>query len=598
MTEQAAPARRTTPGDKRGAPLSIAATNMALGTLVSRITGVVRLATLAYALGVGAAADAYNLANTTPNIVHDLVLGGVVGATFVPVFVDHLARHPADDNATGRRAISAVVTLSFVVLAVATVLFEIAAPTIIRLYTISNHAPSVGAERVLGTDLLRLFVPQLAFYGAISLFTALLNARRHFTAPAYAPIVNNIVSVAVYLGFASLLRHPSVEHLHSDMGAILLLGIGTTLGVAFQCAALVPALRRNSLHLRWTWEPGHPAVRTIARLSSWTFGFVVANQITAFIILALAAGLHPGSVSAYTYAFTFFQLPYGVIAVSVMSAVTPEMATRWLAGDGEGYAHYFSRGLRSLLAVIVPASIGMLILAQPLIRLFLAHGAAGPNDAGATGSTLAMLAIGLPGFSVYLYAVRGFQAMQDTRTVFVLYLVENGINLVLAFAFAKPLGVEGIALSLSVAYSVAALVALRVLRRRTHARAAAGTALPFVHVVLASGVMAGAVLATRAIVGFHSGLGLLWAIACEVAVGIVSFGVGSVALAAFSSARRRTRHRLYGPPLRTIHPPTSQRASTDQRPPPRPRHPPRLGPSRPSRPSRPARPPRSPGGPD
>lgn len=542
-----------------GGRLAIAATNMAAGTLLSRITGLARLATLAYALGVGASADAYNLANTTPNIVHDLVLGGVAGATFVPVFVEHLSRQDSAGEREGWEGVSAVFTLSVVILAAATIAFEIAAPLIIHLYTIGNHSRLVTRERAVGTTLLRVFVPQLAFYGLISLFTALLNARRRFGPPAFVPIVNNLVSIGIYLGFASILRHPSLTRLGSDTGALVLLGAGTTLGVALQCAALVPSLRSDRRRLRWLWAPRHAAVRAVARLSGWTFAFVVANQVTAFVVLAIAAALRPGSVSAYTYAFTFFQLPYGVVAVSVMSAMTPEMAACWAGGDDEGFARYFSRGLRALIAVIVPAAVGMLILAQPLVDLFLAHGAAGPHNAGATGGTLAMLALGLPGFSVYLYAVRGFQAMQNTRTVFGLYLIENGINLALALALAKPLGVKGIALSLSIAYTAAAVLAVRKVRRWSSGSATARIGAPFAHVLTTSAAMAVAVLVARALLGHRSGVGLLWALSCEVATGMVVFLVASIALAAFSASRRRLRVRRYGPPLRTLHPPVPAR---------------------------------------
>ncbi len=218
-------------------------------------------------------------------------------------------------------------------------------------------------------------------------------------------------------------------------------------------------------------------MRTITRLAGWTFGWVVANQVALVVVLALADGAKiPGAVSSYTYAYTFFLLPYGVVAVSVMTAVTPSLSARWATDDLPGFRHRMAFGLRGILAIIIPSAVGMVILAHPLIDLVLAHGAETAADADSTGATLAMFALGLPGFCTFLYMVRVFQSMQDTRTAFRLYLVENGLNIILALALVGPLGVRGLALSLSVAYTAAALLALgggpepggRPRRPRTH----------------------------------------------------------------------------------------------------------------------------------
>ena len=196
-------------------------------------------------------------------------------------------------------------------------------------------------------------------------------------------------------------------------------------------------------------------MRTITRLAGWTFGWVVANQVALVVILALADGATvPGAVSAWTYAYTFFQLPYGVVAVSVMSAVTPSLSARWAQGDLAAFRHRMAFGLRGMLAIIIPSAVGMLILAHPLIDLVLAHGAETSADAESTAATLAMFALGLPGFCTFLYMVRVLQSMQDTRTAFRLYLVENAINIVLGLVLVGPLGVRGLALSLSIAYTV------------------------------------------------------------------------------------------------------------------------------------------------
>jgi putative peptidoglycan lipid II flippase len=221
------------------------------------------------------------------------------------------------------------------VIIAATVAFFVLAPEIIHLYTVANHNADVVSQRREAIFLLRWFVPQLACYGLIALFTALLNARGKFAAPMFVPIANNVVVIAVLAWFHVLVPHPSLATINVHHHGLVLLGVGTTLGVVVQAALLIPSLVRTDLHVRFLWAPYHEAMRTITRLAGWTFGWVVANQVAFFVVLALADGAAPGAVSAYTYAYTFFLLPYGVVAVSVMSAVTPRSgmfpgsATAW-----------------------------------------------------------------------------------------------------------------------------------------------------------------------------------------------------------------------------------------------------------------------------
>ncbi|MGI8685148.1 MAG: murein biosynthesis integral membrane protein MurJ, partial [Acidimicrobiales bacterium] len=403
---------------------------MAAGTLASRLTGFARLVALAYALGFTRLTDSYNLANITPNIIYELVLGGVLSATLVPVFVDRLA---GDDDEDAWRAISAVVTAAAALLVVVTAVFVVIAPVLVRLYTLGNDTASVGEQRVVATSLLRMFAPQVALYGMVTLVTAVLHARRRFAAPMFAPVLNNLVVIGVLLALPHVVDDVSLSGVRHDAGARLLLGLGTTAGVAAMAVALLPALRTAGARLRPVWDPGHPAVRTIVRLSGWTFGFVAANQAALMLVLVLANG-RAGDVAAYQAGQVFFLLPHGVFAVSVMTALQPDLAERWAMGDAAGYGRRVAKGLRTIGAVVIPAGVGYLCLAHPIVRVALEHGALRSTSASTTAGVLAMLAIGLPGFSAFLFLMKAFQAMQDTRSVFYLYLVENGLNAVLAVA--------------------------------------------------------------------------------------------------------------------------------------------------------------------
>jgi putative peptidoglycan lipid II flippase len=556
-----------------------ATAGMAVGTTLSRITGVIKLIVLVYAVGTQWFADGYNLANNTPNMIHDIVLGGVLSATFVPVFVDRLATRRGPE---AWRAISAVTTMTIALLAVASVVFWFAVPEIINIYTVANHTAQAPQQRAEAITLLKWFVPQLAFYGLISLFTALLNARRKFAMPMFVSVANNLVVIAALLWFHAVVGNMSLSAIARHATFLAILGLGTTLGVVIQALLLLPSLRRADLHIKFVWEPGHEAMRTIMRLAGWTFGLVLANQLALTIILALADGERTtGAVSAYTYAYTFFQLPYGIVAVSIMSAVAPSLAERWALHDTRGFRRRMSYGLRGMLAIIIPATVGMLILAHVLSDLIFAHGATSVAGADTIGSTLAMFSLGLPGFCVFIYMTRALQAMQDTRTAFYLYVVENVINVVVGLALVGPLGVRGLALSLSIAYSVTAVLAVSVLRGRLGGLGGDQVAQPVKRVIMASAVMAVVTVLAVNVSTAQTGFGVLFRVILAVVAGLVAYA-GTAALLAARAGKDTADHRSNGtggpsgppgrgPSGRPDRPPTPARTRSSSRGMPRPR---------------------------
>jgi putative peptidoglycan lipid II flippase len=532
-------------GPVRTMPLRTAAAYVALGTGVSRVTGLLRFVALAWALGQTPLADSYNLANTTPNMLYDVVLGGVLSATFIPVFVDRLANRSEDEAFD---SISAVCTVSVVVLLVTTLAALFLAPEIVRAFTAfdAHGRPAqlavVAQERAVATTFLRWFVIQIAAYGLFALGAALLNTRRRFVAVAWAPIVNNFVCIGILVWFGLWAGHAadlsSVEAHHAQL---VLLGLGTSLGVVLQGVVLLPTLFGADLgRLRWRWNLRDEALRTVARLGGWTFGFVVANQIALFVVILLAGSVQgPDPVSSYTYAYAFFQLPYGIITVTVMSVVTPDLAERWSTGQTAAFLHRMSGGLRAVLALIVPSAVGMLLLAKPTVALLLGNGHSTPAETASTGTALAMFALGLPGFCCYLYLVRVLQSMQRTKVAFYLYLVENGLNVVLAVALVHPLGVRGLALSLSISYTVAALLALAVFRQWFGRLGTPGTWDPLWRVVVASVPMAVVVLVVSNLSGSTSFAGLVIRLGAAVVAGAATFGAVVVWLGRRHDARRR-----------------------------------------------------------
>ncbi len=489
---------------------------VATGTLLSRLTGLLRVAVLAYALGKASLADSYNLANNTPNIVYELVLGGVLTATLVPLFVDQLAHH--DDRAT-----SAIFTVAMTVLTALTLVAMACAPLIARLFALGASGSERSAQLYVLVVFTLCFLPQMIFYGFTTLATALLNARRRFLAAAYVPVVNNIVVIVILLVFAARTSRSAsswtdVTRIRHDLGFLLLLGLGTTAGIAAMALALVPALRHAGVHLRPVFAWTHPAVRTMIRLSGWTIGYVVTNQVALLFILVLAKSGATGNVSAYIYSYAFYQVPHGLLAVSIMTTMTPEFARRVTAHDIAGLRRDFSAGLRYLIVLVLPASVLFIVLAQPMVGV-LAHGRFGTHDAAVTADTLQAFAISLLAFSVYLYAMRAFYALHDTRTPFLLNLFENGINVVVAVAIFGALGVQGLALAWSAAYFVAAVVTLFALRRRIGPTIDAGVRRTTLRALVGSAALAAAAAPIAGAIGRDTAARALAATMLAVAVG-------------------------------------------------------------------------------
>jgi len=484
-----------------------------IGTGLSRLTGLLRVGALTYALGATTLSDAYNLANNTPNIVYELILGGILSATLVPIFVDHLEHR--DDEGT-----STVVSVAVVFLAVLTGVAMLAAPLIIHVYALRLPADEAQAQAAVAVPLLRLFLPQIFFYGLMSLGSALLNARRSFFAPAYAPILNNVVVIGVLIGFALVAGDsPSLGQVEGDTGLLLLLGLGTTAGIVAMTVALWPAIRRAGIHLRFRFDLRHPSVRKVGSLSGWTLGYAVSNQVALFAVYALANGEGSGAISAYTYAFIFFQLPHGLLAVSIMTTFLPDLSAFAARKDLAGFRDRFGLGSRLLILVILPAAVGYVLLARPVIAALLERGAFGDASGDLTAEVLAAMALGLVGFSVYLFVLRGFYALKDTRTPFFVNLFENAVNIGLAFALVGRFGVQGLALAYAGAYSIAAVVAVVLLRRRIGGMDGRRTVPALAKMAGAAAVMAVAVVVARELVGSNAGVGAVARTVAGVVVG-------------------------------------------------------------------------------
>jgi putative peptidoglycan lipid II flippase len=433
---------------------------MSIGTAVSRIAGLLRVAALTYALGVTGTrlADTYNLANTTPNIIYELFLGGILTAVFIPVLVEARARDksPAPDGD------SALVSVALIALAVVSVLAAVGAPLIMRIYTFRISDPSTRAAQLeLATYLLRWFAPQIFFYGVWAIAQALLNLRGVFGPASFVPALNNLVVAGTLFAFARIIG--GAQSLGLTSGAKVLLGAGTTAGVAVQAITLLPYLRKERIRFRPKFRD--PAVTKMLRLAVFVAGYVVINQIGLWVVLALANG-RTGGVTSWQVAYIFFQLPHGLFAVSIYTALFPDLSRAASARDWDAYRDGFARGVRGIAFLLVPAAIGYGLLADPIARLLLARGVADAGDAAAVASVLKGFAWSLVFFSTFQLLTRCFYALSDARTPTTLNAAAVAVNIVVNIPLYAWLGVRGLAFGHAIAYAVGVVLLMLVLNRK------------------------------------------------------------------------------------------------------------------------------------
>lgn len=458
---------------------------MALGTVASRGTGFLRTVAITAAIGVHSVGDAYNVANTTPNIIYDLLLGGVLTSVVVPVLV----RASKEDEDGGERFASSLLTVVGLGLAIFTVIGILIAPLIARIY-LAN-----AAEVSLATTFMRWFLPQIVFYGVGATIGAILNIRGRFGAPMVTPVLNNLVVIAIAVIFIFLPgRHPlTIGGLTTTQ--IWVLGAGTTLGVIAMTLALLPSLRASGFRYRPRLDLRHPGLRQAIRLGGWVLVYVAASQLSYFVVTRLATG--PVAFTIYSNAYQLFQLPHAIVAVSLITALLPRMSSHAADDRLDLVRSDLSLGLRMSAVVLVPAALGLFVLSRPLAITLFAHHSTSVADATRIGAALAAFAAAVLPFSAFQLQLRAFYAMADSRTPAFVMCAVAGVNiasgLLLAYALPDRERAVALALSFALAYAVGAAICFRLLRRRLQ-----GVEGPRILRTLARAAVAGAIAAAIA----------------------------------------------------------------------------------------------------
>ncbi|PRX99561.1 murein biosynthesis integral membrane protein MurJ [Allonocardiopsis opalescens] len=429
---------------------------MALGTVVSRATGFGRTLVLAAALGVHLLGDAYQAANMVPFTVYDLLIGGLLASVIVPFLVKRKRLDADGGDATEQR----LFTLTVLALLAVTVAAIAAAEFLIWIYA-SEFEP---AQREVAVALARFLLSQIFFIGVSGITSAMLNSRNRFAAPMWAPILHNITVMAVGSLFLLQAGSGTTPESITD-GQIQLLGIGTAAGMAVQSAVLLFSLWRAGFRWRPRLDLRGSGLGEAVRTAGWMLVYIAVNQLgflvtTNVTTSAGARSAEAGSgITAYQYAFQLFQLPYAIIAVSVITALLPRMSAHVADGRRDLVRDDFSNGFRMSSVLIVPTSIALAVFATQFCTLVYARGSTSVDDARNIGAILAVFALMLIPFTLFQLQLRVFYALGDTRTPALIAIPSEVVHAAVSFTILFTVEPTRIVLLMPVAYGLYYMVA-------------------------------------------------------------------------------------------------------------------------------------------
>ncbi len=435
---------------------------MALGTIVSRITGLLRLLLLVFVIGKSLNADLFDTANTIPNSLYILVAGGIFNVVLVP----QLVRAMKHDDDGGDAYANRVITLGMLVLATATVLLLVAVPWLLHVFYDGRlFDPENAAQRESAQLLMWLCMPQVFFYGTFVLVGQVLNARKRFGPMMWAPIINNLTAIGVLVTYAALFgSSDGVDGFTTPQA--LLLGLGSTFAIALQALVLVPYLRLAGFHFRARFDFRGVGLSHTFRLALWTLLFIVVNQIAYVVIIRLgnratlqgaATGEDAAGSTVYGLGFLVSQVPHGVITVSLATAIIPALSAMAADREFSRFRLELSRTVRIALVIVVPLAVAMACLGKQAATIAGVAGSLSGNT-DAIGWTIQAFALAMVAFAVHYLMLRGFYANEDTRTPFFIQVIIASVNVIAALALTSMVGPSRVAMMLALAYGIAYLV--------------------------------------------------------------------------------------------------------------------------------------------
>ena len=437
---------------------------MAVGTILSRITGFFRAILGVAVLGTALLADTYNVANTMPNILYNLLVGGALTAIFVP----QLVRSFSDEDGGHGFASRLVTTISGILLLLVAV-GMIFAPLLVRLYAPEFSDAGFEREQAIAVAFTRYCLPQIFFLGLFTMLGQVANARGSFAPLMWAPIANNLVVIAVFAGFLAFQREISVGTITDTH--IQLLGWGTTAGVVIQALILIPVVHRSGVRIRPIF--GVKGLGKSFSLAGWTLIYVLISQVgylvtvnvaTAAAVRSAKAGITTGvGFTPYTSAYYIMLLPYSIVTISIVTALLPHLSKLAIEKKVEDVRLQLIRAIKMVGVVTVPSAVALMFFG-PLMTEVLYMGIS-LDDARYIGYVLAALGLGLVPFSINLILIRGFNAFEDTKTQVISIFIINVISVILSYIFLWQLDSDSVTIGLGIAFSLSYIVGLSITLR-------------------------------------------------------------------------------------------------------------------------------------
>jgi putative peptidoglycan lipid II flippase len=434
---------------------------MALGTIISRVTGFIRGILIVAVLGTALLADTYNVANTMPNILYNLLVGGALTAIFIPQLVRSFEHDDGGDDFASRL----ITTISLILLVLVS-LGMFFAPALVRLYAPEFFTVGFETEQEIAIAFTRYCLPQIFFLGLFTMLGQVANARGSFGPLMWAPIANNLVGILLFGGF--LLFSPGIDISTITSSQVALLGWGTTLSVVVQALVLVPVIKKLGISIKP--KLGVAGLGKSFNLAGWTLVYVLISQLGYLVTVNVATsaavrsaqdGIETGvGYTPYTFAYFVMLLPYSIITISIVTAILPHISKLALDGKREEVKAQLVRAIRLVGVITVPSAVAFLLFG-PLITESIFIGIS-TEDSRYIGYVLSALSFGLVAFSINLILIRGFNAFEDTRTQVISILVINVFSVAMSYFFLYFIKNQWVTVGLGVAFSVSYLIGLLV----------------------------------------------------------------------------------------------------------------------------------------
>jgi putative peptidoglycan lipid II flippase len=424
---------------------------MGLGTIISRATGLIRNLLLVAALGTGLLGDAFNVANTTPNIIYNLLIGGALSAVFVPLIVQSFRQEDG-----GSAYISRLLSLIASALLFITIAAMLLAPLLVSLY-----APTFsGRSREVTLAFALYCLPQILFYGLYGILGQVANAKEKFGPMMWAPIANNLLVIVLFSYFISVTDEISLETISDSQ--IALLGLGSTIGIALQAVILIPTLRKSGLKLSFRRDWRGVGLDKALKLASWAFIFVLISQLgflitvnlaTRAAVLAQEQGIDYGvGYTPYANAYLVMLLPHSIVTISIVTALLPGLSKLAFDKKLSEVRDQLSKALRLTAILTIPASLLFFFFAEEIASAIFFG--ISEQSAEYIGRVLAAMSLGLIPLSINLVLIRGLNAFENTKYQVISNLVINLVALTISLWAFLNLDVADITVGLGAALAI------------------------------------------------------------------------------------------------------------------------------------------------